>query len=307
MSAENSTLEVLTRVALGFGGKVLRFEPADSSVTFTLHGVHPRFVVAGASPADCVVTCEFGEPRPAPTRVIYEGQDVWDLRELESGVQQVCYYSATATGRVPWATLALHPSLRAARIVQRPLWGGDAAMRVGFPFDEYLMCRLLARDGGFVVHAAAVEYDGIGLLFVGHSGAGKSTMSEIAENEGARVLSDDRAIITLENGVPVVWGSPWHGSHRKGTAARVPLRGVFLLAQDNMNSLAPLQPATALGEIFVRLIHPTVDASETAAVLDAVGMLVARLPVHELRFRPMAHAFRLAVEQARTAPFAVPT
>jgi hypothetical protein len=74
-----------------------------------------------------------------------------------------------------------------------------------------------------------------------------------------------------------------------------------------MNSLAPLQPATALGEILVRLIHPTVDASETAAVLDAVGMLVARLPVHELRFRPMAHAFRLAVEQARTAPFAVPT
>jgi hypothetical protein len=296
--------EPLSRVALGFGGKVVRFEPADASVTFTLHGVHPRFVSPADLPADCVVTCAFGEPRPTPMRPIYEGQDVWDLRQLDSGAQEVCYYSAMSSGRIPWATLTVEPSFRAATLVQRPMWGGDSTLRVGFPFDEYLMCRLLARDGGFVVHAAAVEYEGRGLIFVGHSGAGKSTMSEIAEGVGARVLSDDRAIVTMTNDQPLVWGSPWHGSHRKGAAANAPLCGVFLLAQHLEDSIAPLAPARALGEIFVRLIHPTIDADETASVLEALGTLVAQLPVHELRFRPTPRAFRLAVDCTRESSVA---
>ena len=300
MPPDPSPTAALSRVALGFGGKVLRFEPADPSVMFSLHGVHPRFVVPSDGSADCIVTCAFGEPTPAPVAPIYEGQEVWDLRRLDSGAEEVCYYSARGTGgRIPWATLTVEPSFRAAAIVQRPMWGGDATLRVGFPFDEYLMCRLLAREGGFVLHAAAVEQDGMGLVFVGHSGAGKSTMSEIAESVGARILSDDRAIVTMEDDRPTVWGSPWHGSHRKGAAARVPLRGVFLLVKNREDSVVPIAPARAVGELFVRLIHPTVDAGETTRVLEALGALVGRLPVQELRFRPTADAFALAVETSR--------
>jgi hypothetical protein len=299
MSSELSQTEPVSRLSLTFGGKVLRFEPAGSDVMFTLDGVRPRFLAAQDVPADCVVTCALGEPVPTPVNVLYEGQDVWDLRQLESGHQQVCYYSAIPGGRIPWATLTLEPSLKAATLVRRPLWGGDPSIRVGFPFDEYLMCRLLARQGGFVLHAAAVEYDGMGLLFAGHSGAGKSTISEIAETVGARILSDDRAIITLQNDDPVLWGTPWHGSHRKGESARAPLRGIFLLVQDQADGLVPLLPARAVGEIFVRLIHPTVDAGETAAVLDSVATVVAKLAVHELHFRPTPDAFRLAVEYIR--------
>jgi hypothetical protein len=278
---------------------VLRFEPADPSVTFTLHGVHPRFVVPPNDSADCIVTCAFGEPTPAPVPLIYDAHDVWDLRRLDSGAEEVCYYSAWGSGRIPWATLTVEPSLEAAALVQRPMWGGEPSLRIGFPFDEYLMCRLLARGGGFVIHAAAVEHDGMGLLFTGHSGAGKSTISEIAESVGARVLSDDRAIVTMENDQPTVWGSPWHGSHRKGAAARVPLRGLFLLVKDVEDSVIPVAPARAVGELFVRLIHPTVDPAETTRVLDALGALVSRLPVQELRFRPTAHAFGIAAECVR--------
>jgi hypothetical protein len=202
-------------------------------------------------------------------------------------------------GRIPWATLTLDPSLRSARLIQRPGWGGGTAIRVGFPFDEYLMCRLLARDGGFVIHAAAVKQDGEGLVFVGHSGAGKSTISEIAETLGAHVLSDDRAIITLEDGQPVLWGSPWHGSHRKGDATSAPLRGIFLLVQDDENSVVSVPRSRALGEMFVRTIHPSVDATETVSVLDALATVVSKIPVHELRFRPTSDAFRLAVACAR--------
>jgi hypothetical protein len=297
MRAEPRPPDEFSRVALRFGGKVLRFEPADQSVRFTLHGMHRRFLVGEDAQADCVVTCVFGDPQPAARRPIYEGEDVWDLRQLDSGAQEVCYYSATGNGRIPWATLTVEPTFHAAKIVRRAMWGGEPTLRVGFPFDEYLMCRLLAREGSFVIHAAAVEHQGMGLLFVGHSGAGKSTMSEIAETAGARVLSDDRAIVTIENGRGLVWGSPWHGSQRKGAATSVPLCGVFLLAQHSENSIAPLAPARAAGEMFVRLIHPTVDCYETAAVLETVGLLVTRHPVHELRFRPIPDAFHLAVDR----------
>jgi hypothetical protein len=230
---------------------------------------------------------------------MYDSYGVWDLRRLDSGAEEVCYYSAGGSGRIPWATLTVEPSLRSAALLQRTMWGGEPTLRVGFPFDEYLMCRLLAKAGGFVIHAAAVEHEGMGLLFAGHSGAGKSTISEIAETVGARVLSDDRAIVTMENDRPMLWGSPWHGSHRKGAAANVPLRGVFLLVKDVEDRLIPVAPARAVGELFVRLIHPTVDPGETTRVLEALGALVGQLPVQDLRFRPTAGAYGIAVEWSR--------
>lgn len=300
MPPDEMTPAALPRVALTYGGKTLRFEPADPSVTFTLHGVHSRFVVPTDTPVDCVVHCAFGEPEPAVADLLYEGQDVWDLRRLPSGAEQVCYYSATGGGgRIPWAILTLEPTFDRATIVQRPLWGGDVAMRVGFPFDEYLMCRLLAREGSFIVHGAAVEYGGLGLLFAGHSGAGKSTMSEIAERAGARILSDDRTIVTVHEGTPRIWGTPWHGSHRKGSAAGVALDGLYLLMQAREDKVVRVPPGRALGEIFVRSILPTVDADETAKVLGGAERLVMLMPVDELQFRPSADAFFLAIENVR--------
>lgn len=293
------------RVSLALGGHVLRFEPADSSVLFTVRGVHPRFVVEDRTP-DCVVTCALGDAKPSDLPPVFEASPVWELRKLPAGDEEVCFYANTREGRVPWTTLVIDRAFRTAKLVQRPLRAGDSTIRVGFPYDEYLMCRMLARAGGLVIHGAAIEYEGMGLLFFGHSGAGKSTISQLAEGLGARVLSDDRSIVTQEGGIATLWGTPWHGSYRKGAPDAAVLRAMYLLVQDRENSIVPIAPPRAAGEIFVRVIHPSVDATEKLAILGYLGELAQQVPTSELRFRPTADAFRLAMDNARDGATRVP-
>jgi hypothetical protein len=49
--------------------------------------------------------------------------------------------------------------------------------------------------GGLFLHSACVVIDGEAILFLGRSGAGKSTISRLALSHGATVLSDDANII----------------------------------------------------------------------------------------------------------------
>jgi energy-coupling factor transporter ATP-binding protein EcfA2 len=145
-----------------------------------------------------------------------------------------------------------------------------------------------------VLHATTLLADGGAYVFCGHSGAGKSTMAEQAESTGAEVLSDDRTILTVDDGVVRAWGTPWHGTYRRGSPRSAPVRGVWMLVQAPEDRIAPLHPAQAYKELFVRLIQPSVSAVEVERTLDALGRLVGAVPVAELHFRPTPEAFRLA-------------
>ena len=161
------------------------------------------------------------------------------------------------------------------------------------------MCRLLVSEGVLVVHGATVEYEGMALLFAGHSGAGKSTMAAIAESAGAKVLSDDRSIVTVRDSTPTVWGTPWHGTHRRGSPNPLPLTAMFLLVQDDADRTERMSPARATGELLVRLIHPGSRPMDMERLLDGVAAVAERVPMAELRFGPTETAFRLAADFAR--------
>ncbi|WP_321492454.1 hypothetical protein [uncultured Desulfobacter sp.] len=55
-----------------------------------------------------------------------------------------------------------------------------------FPTDQILMGRILAYRNGCIMHSLGVSLDNQGLLFVGHSDAGKSTMACIMK-QGAEI------------------------------------------------------------------------------------------------------------------------
>ena len=74
---------------------------------------------------------------------------------------------------------------------------------------------VLHREGGLVLHAAALELDGRAILFVGPSGAGKSTAVRLTE-AGRCFAYDHVALAPTRNGW-YAWGLPG------GTAADAPL------------------------------------------------------------------------------------
>jgi hypothetical protein len=288
-------------VALQIAGRVIQFEAADDDVAFSVSGVRAGFVVDPATAPDCVVTCEYGDPAPHDSPIVAESSTLWEMRRINDGEDEITFYAPQDGQRVPWARLRTSDAFRRAHLVQRRQWGGRPTLAIGYPVDEVLMCRLLVSDGVLVVHGATVEYDGMALLFAGHSGAGKSTIAAIAETAGARVLSDDRSIVTVRNGTPTVWGTPWHGTHRRGSPEAVPLTAMFLLVQDRENGTARISPARATGELLVRLIHPGSGPDDMERLLNGVVEVATQVPMAELRFRPTVAAFHLAIDFARRA------
>jgi hypothetical protein len=77
---------------------------------------------------------------------------------------------------------------------------------LSYPLDELLIMHRLTQEKAIELHSCGiVRPDGTGNLFVGHSGAGKSTTTRLwTEREDVEVLSDDRIIVRRDEGVSVI-------------------------------------------------------------------------------------------------------
>lgn len=60
-----------------------------------------------------------------------------------------------------------------------------------------------------VFHGALIDIDGTGVVFLGDSGSGKSTMCDLINTTKATVIADDRFILD-SSGALVCFGTPWN-------------------------------------------------------------------------------------------------
>lgn len=111
----------------------------------------------------------------------------------------------------------------------------DANEIVGsaYPLDEIMADHFFALNQGVIVHASGLNINGQGILFLGDSGAGKSTIAEFFVNEFGEksILCDDRMIIRKIDGQWMVFGSPWHGTFNKISPNGVPLKAMYFIEQ----------------------------------------------------------------------------
>lgn len=67
---------------------------------------------------------------------------------------------------------------------------------------DQVLPRILSETGSFVLHASGLKIQHVGVLFVGHSGYGKSTLSSLLLQTGASLLSDDCVLLeTTHEGI----------------------------------------------------------------------------------------------------------
>ena len=161
--------------------------------------------------------------------------------------------------------------------------GGLHALTL-FPSDQILLARLLPDRHACFLHAAGMAVNGQGLLFVGHSEAGKSTMVTMLREEG-EILCDDRVIVRRWPDRFRVHGSWSHGDVPQVSAADAPLRAILLLEKAGTNRLERLEDRK---EIVRRLpfflIKPVVTADWWEKVLGLVETMAREVPVYRLRF-----------------------
>ncbi len=157
----------------------------------------------------------------------------------------------------------------------------------------------LPLHGSFVFHAAAVLWNGRGLLFTGPSGAGKTTHSGLwVSHAGASILNGDSPILSKRDGRLIIRGSPWCGTSRQSLNADAPLDAIVVLRQGDHNKMRLLPPFEASLQVLAGLRRPEWSKPHLNLALRFLDEILASTPVYELVCLPEPGAVDEAIRVA---------
>ncbi|HNR27757.1 MAG TPA: hypothetical protein PLR34_09320 [Bacteroidales bacterium] len=147
------------------------------------------------------------------------------------------------------------------------------------------------------VHASVIELNGKALVFLGKSGAGKSTHSRLwlQHIPGCTLLNDDEPILRIfEDGAVRVYGAPWSGSTPCYRNDWAEVAAIVHLHQSPDNKLSRMTPLEGLSSLFKSTALLRSDRENKDKVLDVVTGVVERIPVYRLACRPDHEAVLLS-------------
>ena len=191
--------------------------------------------------------------------------------------------------------------------------GAAAEARLLDAFENYLRTVVAYRLlflGGALFHSSAVVASGQAHLFLGPSGAGKTTVARLGLDDGLTVLSDDINAVLPGNGRACleVQRLPFAGDlGAVGVEASratekapcldggpIPLASVQRLEQSDQVSRRLLSPARALAALLASAPFVNTDPYRAPALADNLAALQSQ--VHQLAFRRDASFLQLVLQ-----------
>ena len=162
-----------------------------------------------------------------------------------------------------------------------------------FPTDQLLLARILADREGCYLHSCGVNFEGKGLLFAGHSDAGKSTMAKMLKGK-VKILCDDRMIIRREKAGFKVYGTWSHGDVADISADSAPLKAILFLNKAKKNRLELLKDKREINKRLLGcLIKPFVTAKWWEKMFLLIERIANEIPCYLLHFDKSAVAVEL--------------
>jgi hypothetical protein len=226
---------------------------------------------------------------PPPGRQLFDSGSIWRLYETGNGFQ--FDFSTPILGDSPYKRLLVDDQFRCASLLlsDECFEGRIAATPVEYPLDEVLITHRLAREQAIELHGCGIVagQSGSGYLFVGHSGAGKSTTARLwTSQEGVEILSDDRIILRQQAGQMLMYGTPWHGEAAYASPASAPLSGIFVLEHGLGNAITRLSRCQAVSELFARSFVPFHRREYISSALDVLQQVTDTVPCYRYAFEP---------------------
>ena len=173
-------------------------------------------------------------------------------------------------------------------------------MRPKFPMSSAIRAACEAgmtmRDG-MPLHAALVEKDGYGVVFLGPSGMGKSTQAKLwVEHQGADFIIGDRPGLRRIDGRWIGFGMPWDGKDNIKQQKQVPIRALISLEQAPENSIRRLTKQEAMIVLLNQVMMPMWDDTAMALLTPLMGQLATEIPFYHLKNLPNKEATELTRE-----------
>jgi len=145
---------------------------------------------------------------------------------------------------------------------------------------------ILARQGGFLVHAASAIRGGKAFLFSGVSGAGKTTISRLAPPD-ATLLTDEISYVRREGNRYLACGTPFAGElARVGENQSAPLGALFLLEKGLQNRIEPVGTTEAVQRLLRNILFFADDPELVKLVFQSACEFASLVPIRRLVFVP---------------------
>jgi energy-coupling factor transporter ATP-binding protein EcfA2 len=182
------------------------------------------------------------------------------------------------------------------------------AYPLAYPLDELLIMHRLTQERAIELHGVGiVGPNGATNLFVGHSGAGKSTTARLWTSlHKVEILSDDRIIVRerpareLQPGDDprqiFMYGTPWHGEGCFALPQRAPLQRIFVLEHGHGNVLTRLTRSQMVGELFARAFVPFHRHEYIDNALSFLERVADSVPCYRYSFEPDERAVQKVLQ-----------
>src|ERR1700687_2180536 len=258
---------------------------AEEDLLLTLDPeLHEFAVQAGSCDVDLRISWSDALEVPTSEPLFHSG-GLWSLFAEPDGYR--FSFKSAFLGKAPYKEAWLDKEFQSGRVLlsrryfdtERPVYPLE------YPLDELLMIHRLSRGEGVEVHAVGItDENACGHLFLGHSGAGKSTTARLWNGRsGVHILSDDRIILRVRDGQIWMYGTPWHGDAGIASPDCAWLSRIYLLEHGRCNEQQPLPAGLAAAELFARSFVTHHSAEGIRFTLDFLDRVAREIPCSVFR------------------------
>ena len=145
-------------------------------------------------------------------------------------------------------------------------------------------------------HSSVVEHQGRAYMFLGKSGTGKSTHSQlwIKYIPETQLINDDNPVVRVfDDGTATVYGSPWSGKTPCYRNVSYPIGGVVKLEQAPLNRIRRLSGVEAYAEVVPSISGKRWDKALADGLHETENALIKNVPMWHLDCLPDEEAARL--------------
>ncbi len=176
---------------------------------------------------------------------------------------------------------------------------GDKEM-VSFALNNALMLMYTyctASQETLLMHSSVVENNSKGYMFLGESGRGKSTHSDlwVKHIDGSTLINDDNPVVRISaDGTPTVYGSPWSGKRPVYKKVSYPINGITAIEQSKHNKMRRESIPSAFGIMLSSCSTMKFDKRIHVFICGTIAKILEKLPVYTLSCRPDEEAAKVS-------------
>ena len=276
---------MVKNLTLKIGDINLSFSIENPEDLVTLRVFYHDFLVSEGKPDIEIEICDEYLPDIKNWTTVFDSGGVWRL--LSNNGQLAICLSTPLIGPDPYQICILNNSFNRGVVYKRKISSDLRVTPFDHPLMENIIVNILARGKGTLVHGCAILDNGIGRLFMGKSGMGKSTMARLwAVSKGVTVLSDDRVIIRQNKDRFWMYGTPWHGEAGFSSPNTVPVDKIYFIRHSNRNEAQLLKTFDAISRALINSFPTFWNTSGMEFTIDFFADLCNEIPCYDLGFQP---------------------